>query len=111
MRDPIEVRSGRAVVIHPSDNVAVAIEAIEPGLIRVRRGRDALDVAVCEPIPMGHKLALVQFARGDPILKYGEIIGLATASIAAGSHVHVHNLRSRRAGAGDADEQNDLRSS
>ena len=90
----------RAVVIHPSDTVAVALEAIEPGPVHIRRGDEELVVSLSEPIPMGHKVALVAFAPGDAILKYGEVIGVAIAPISAGAHVHVHNLRSRRAGAG-----------
>jgi len=52
-------------------------------------------------IPFGHKMAVVEIAAGDPVIKYGEIIGIATAAIRSGQHVHVHNVRSDRAGAGD----------
>jgi altronate dehydratase small subunit len=38
--------------------------------------------------------------HGDSIIKYGEVIGVATREIAPGQHVHVHNLESRR-GRGD----------
>lgn len=52
------------------------------------------------PIPYGHKIALVAVARGASIIKYGQVIGRATADIAPGDHVHVHNLESLR-GRGD----------
>ena len=51
-------------------------------------------------IPYGHKVALTPLKPGDPIIKYGEVIGAATRDIAVGDHVHVHNLDSLR-GRGD----------
>jgi len=53
-----------------------------------------------EPIPSGHKIALVDIALGDPVIKYGSAIGLATTTIHTGAHVHTHNLSSSR-GRGD----------
>jgi altronate dehydratase small subunit len=57
-------------------------------------------LTVRSPIPFGHKLALVPISRGQPVIKYGEVIGLATQDIAPGEHVHVHNVESQR-GRGD----------
>jgi altronate dehydratase len=51
---------------------------------------------VKENIPLGHKFARHALAKGAPVRKYGECIGVATADIVAGSHVHVHNMESRR---------------
>jgi altronate dehydratase len=51
-------------------------------------------------IPYGHKIAVRDIAAGLPIMKYGEKIGLASAPIKRGDHVHVHNLDSDR-GRGD----------
>ncbi|WP_307783034.1 altronate dehydratase family protein [Streptomyces sp. MBT53] len=45
-----------------------------------------------ENIPAGHKVALHDIAKGTPVRKYGEVIGVALADIPAGRHVHVHNL-------------------
>ncbi|MBO0802880.1 MAG: altronate dehydratase [Nocardiopsaceae bacterium] len=45
------------------------------------------------PVPRGHKVALRDVAEGAPVRKYGQVIGAASAPIAAGDHVHVHNLR------------------
>ncbi|MFN3273209.1 MAG: UxaA family hydrolase [Paracoccus sp. (in: a-proteobacteria)] len=45
-----------------------------------------------EPIPAGHKVAIAPIAPGQAVLKYGQIIGVATQAIAAGAHVHVQNL-------------------
>jgi altronate dehydratase len=86
-----------AFVIHPDDDVAVALRDLAAGeTIGVRRGGATDSARVAEPIPLGHKLALRALARGAPIRKYGECIGEASADIAAGAHVHVHNLVSRR---------------
>jgi hypothetical protein len=52
----------------------------------------------CQVIEYG---AMVDMAADTLVVKYGEPIGSATAAIPAGAHVHVHNLRSRRA-RGDA---------
>ena len=53
---------------------------------------------------MGHKVSLFRIEKGERIIKYGETIGLATAKIDTGCHVHVHNLESRR-GRGDLKER------
>ena len=51
-------------------------------------------IVLTAPIPVGHKLAAQAIAAGQKILKYGAPIGSATAAIAVGDHVHVHNMRS-----------------
>lgn len=86
-----------ALVISERDNVATALEALEPGR---RIVIDAADVTVRQPIPPGHKLALTDIAQGQAVIKYGSPIGMATADIPAGAHVHTHNLASSR-GRGD----------
>jgi len=40
-----------------------------------------------EHIPQGHKIALRDLERGEPVLRYGQTIGLANRAIAAGSWV------------------------
>ena len=65
--------------------------------VDVRRAGTIIRAKVTEAIPLGHKFALHALAKGAPVRKYGECIGVATADIATGSHVHVHNMASRRA--------------
>jgi len=86
-----------ALVISDRDNVATALHALEPGATVDAGGHT---VVVGEPIPPGHKIALVEIASGQPIVKYGSSIGHATANIGAGQHVHTHNVASDR-GRGD----------
>ncbi|WP_112324099.1 UxaA family hydrolase [Oceanibium sediminis] len=64
-----------------ADNVATARQALAPGQ----------DGAI-ERIPRGHKIALTRIPKGAPVLKYAQIIGFAGEDIAAGAHVHTHNL-------------------
>ena len=80
----------QAIPLRDDDDVAVAARPIPAGTV-LNLG-DA-SVEVVEPIPMGHKLALVDLAEGAPVRKYGQVIGFASKAIRAGSHVHVQNLR------------------
>ena len=84
------------IVISAADNVATALEALEPGSVLAESG----GVTVREAIPRGHKVALRDIAAGSAVMKYGSSIGTATADIPAGSHVHTHNVASAR-GRGD----------
>jgi altronate dehydratase len=87
-----------ALAIHSDDDVAVALRDLAAGeAVDVRQGGAIRRITICEGIPLGHKLALHAVSVGAPIRKYGECIGVATADIAAGAHVHIHNMASRRA--------------
>jgi altronate dehydratase small subunit len=88
-----------ALVLDASDNVATVLRDLPAGATIAPQGPGAAlpALATIEPVSAGHKVALRLIAAGDPVRKYGETIGIATATIAAGAHVHVHNVRSRRA--------------
>ncbi len=81
--------------INPADNVAVALRPLEKG---ESLSVDGETLTLQTPIPAGHKVALQNLSAGDKIIKYGSPIGQATAFIARGSHVHVHNLRTLLSG-------------
>ncbi|NIN69634.1 MAG: D-galactarate dehydratase [Anaerolineae bacterium] len=82
-----------AIVIDERDNVATALGHLEAGVtIRVEIGGEAQDVALRQTIPMGHKFALRSIEPGEPVIKYGEVVGLATKKILNGEHAHVHNV-------------------
>lgn len=74
---------------HPTDTVAVALRDLRAGET-VRPGVAMITVA--GEVPQGHKIALKVHSPGDPVLKYGASIGIASRAIAAGEHVHSHNL-------------------
>ncbi len=81
----------RLIRIHPSDNVAVAVEP-------VMAGEGCCDVIASEPIAKGFKMALDTIAAGDPVIKYGNPIGIASQPILPGTLVHVHNLSTALSG-------------
>lgn len=82
----------KLIRITESDSVAVAIHPLN-------EGENIDGLAVAENIPMGHKVALQDIHRGDPIIKYGFPIGEATADIPKGHHVHTSNTRTLLTGA------------
>ena len=87
------------LVVDAKDNVATALRPLEKGeSLEIEVGTSTLEVTVLEPIPFGHKIALVGLEEGDEVRKYGEVIGLATQRIAKGQRVHVHNVKGPETG-------------
>ena len=76
----------QTIKINVSDNVAVALTDLKQG--EVHEG-----VTLVSDITKGHKFALVDIAKDEQIIKYGNPIARATADIPAGAHVHTHNVR------------------
>ena len=72
------------VRLSDADNVVTAVTPLEVG----QEGATQL-------IPRGHKMAAQPIAKGDPVLKYAQVIGYAAEDIAQGAHVHTHNLEFR----------------
>jgi altronate hydrolase len=84
----------RAIQINPGDNVAVVSADTAAGdPVRVD---DGIELRASEAIPRGGKIALASIPAGNAVIRYGEEIGLATADIAVGQHVHTHNLGGRQ---------------
>ncbi|MGA7522108.1 MAG: UxaA family hydrolase [Acidobacteriaceae bacterium] len=77
------------------DNVATMLGDVEGGPVTVYGAATPLQVTALEPIVLGHKIALASVDPGEPIVKYGVVIGLATVPIAPGTWVHLHNCRSQ----------------
>ncbi len=84
------------VIIDENDNVVVAIHELEAGtdVAYPLPGGGEGHVVTREHIPLFHKIARTDIKRGEKVMKYGEYIGVATADIAAGEHVHTHNCAS-----------------
>jgi len=77
----------------------VVVEGVEAGATLtgwVMDTDETRTIAVLDPIPIGHKLALGVIISGDTIVKYGHDIGRAVADVAPGGHVHVHNIKTKR---------------
>jgi (2R)-sulfolactate sulfo-lyase subunit alpha len=93
-----EDRQPGFLVHNEGDDVAVAVDDIEPGravVVYIDSNRD-VEVPVREKIPLGHKIALNDLASGADVIEYGVRIGLARSAIGRGELVHVHNVRSAR---------------
>lgn len=86
-----------AMIIDSKDNVVVAIEPIKAGdeVSYVLDGATCT-LTACTDVTIYHKLARTDIAKGEPICKYGQHIGVAACDIKAGSHVHVQNVESKR---------------
>lgn len=87
----------KALVLNPKDNVAIALTNLKrDDVVEVQVGGDVIKVKVLNDIPFGHKFAIKDIGNDGPIIKYGEVVGVATKSISVGEHVHVHNVRGMR---------------
>jgi hypothetical protein len=82
------------VTLGADDNVVVAVRALAAGETIELAGGATLTLA--GDVPFGHKLATRAIAAGEGVVKYDEVIGVATEAIGAGAHVHVHNVVSAR---------------
>lgn len=71
--------------LHPADDVLIA-------RAQLVGGTQVEGVTARGLIPPGHKIAMRDIAAGQPVRRYNQIIGFASKPIAAGEHVHVHNL-------------------
>ncbi len=75
----------RTLVLNERDNIAVALTAIKPGTVT------AEGITTAGKVPKGHKFATRPIAKGEPVVKFGQIIGFATGDIPPGEWVHEHN--------------------
>jgi altronate hydrolase len=78
-------RPTRTIRLHADDNVVVAVD-------QLFAGADVRGVIATERVPRGHKMASVAIAEGEPVRKFGQIIGFAARPIAPGEWVHEHNV-------------------
>jgi altronate dehydratase small subunit len=94
----------QALIVNNKDNVATAITNLRKGEeVIVPFESNKQKFILLDDIPLGHKFSLKDMHKGTHIIKYGEIIGLASTNISAGAHVHIHNVMSTR-GRGDLAE-------
>lgn len=88
----------RAIKIHEKDNVVVVIEETEAAdhVCYEETVGTSVTISALESVPMFHKIASQDIAKGTAVIKYGEHIGVAGEDIKRGQHVHVHNVLSVR---------------
>jgi altronate hydrolase len=75
--------------LHPEDDVVIAKLRLAAG---ATVETDAGPVVLAAGVPAGHKIAIRARSTGEPVRRYGQVIGFATVAIAPGDHVHQHNL-------------------
>ncbi len=96
----------KAVILNTKDNVATALADLKAGdSLGLEVGGETKEVRLTTDIPFGHKFSLSKIEPDSPVIKYGEIIGVSTATIKPGDYVHIHNVVSRR-GRGDLEGGN-----
>ena len=75
----------RTIKLNSADNIVVAVDNVE-------KGASSSGIVASARVPRGHKMAVVAIAKGEPIRKFGQIIGFAKAPIQPGDWVHEHNV-------------------
>jgi altronate hydrolase len=78
------------LLVHPDDNVMVALERLPAG---TRVAHNGLTVELVEEIPQKHKFTLAPLAPGDEVIMYGVLIGKATQPIPAGGRIRTENVK------------------
>src|SRR5882762_6331700 len=73
--------------LHPQDDVVIARVELPAGTLVPKE-----NIRVSVRVPPGHKVAVREVPKGQPVHRYNQIIGFATQPIKAGDHVHVHNV-------------------
>jgi altronate dehydratase small subunit len=90
-----------SIVMSNKDNVATLLIDLKEGetlTYVIDSQRDSITAK--QSIPFGHKIAIKNIQKSEPVIKYGEVIGSAISTIYPGEHVHVHNIEGIR-GRGD----------
>ena len=87
----VEGKSQKLLRIHRADNVLIVVRSVKPG---DREVIDGHDVVFTQEIAIGHKVAARDIHAGEKVYKCGVPIGSAKEKVPAGSHIHLHNLKS-----------------
>jgi len=86
------------LVLHEKDNTVTALADLKEGQQVAYEGDFGMETfTMRKDVAYAHKFARSFIPKGSDVLKYGEVIGVATADIRPGEHVHVHNVDSKRA--------------
>lgn len=89
----------KAIQIDDSDNVATVTSKLSEGErveVLSPKGVVLMRPEVSGDVPFGHKIALDFLTLGDKVIKYGEVIGIATSNVQVGEWLHTHNVESVR---------------
>ena len=80
-------KTSLTIRLHPNDDVVIARQQLVSGTTLIDE-----NIKISGLIPPGHKVATRAIGVGEPVKRYDQIIGFAKRPIAAGEHVHLHNL-------------------
>jgi (2R)-sulfolactate sulfo-lyase subunit alpha len=88
------------ILIHePDDDVGVAVEDLgvgaQIGAITLE-GAAVGTVTLVNNVPLGHKVAMHDIPSGKDVIEYGRVIAVAIQDTPRGSHVHIHNIKTKR---------------
>lgn len=90
----------KGILLHQAeDDVGVAAMDLKAGekVQAVTLDGDPVgEIELVTDVPLAHKVAMRDLEEQKHIIEYGSPIGFASAAIAAGAHVHTHNLKSLR---------------
>jgi (2R)-sulfolactate sulfo-lyase subunit alpha len=90
----------KGILLHKAtDDVGVAVMDLKAGEeigVATLEGVDVKQIKLVSDVPLGHKVAMSDLAKDKHIIEYGRAIGYASENIAAGEHVHIHNIKSLR---------------
>ena len=90
----------KGILLHKSDDdVGVAAMDLQAGEVIqavTLEGEPVIEVTLTTDVPLSHKVAMRDMETEKHVMEYGAPIGYASQPIAAGSHVHTHNLKSLR---------------
>ncbi|HSQ16336.1 MAG TPA: UxaA family hydrolase [Anaerolineales bacterium] len=90
----------KGILLHESaDDVGVAVMDLKTGeeiAVVTLEGQPVKEIKLVNDVPLGHKVAMRDLAPEMVVIEYGRTIGAVSAAIAAGEHVHVHNIKSLR---------------
>jgi hypothetical protein len=86
-----QAQANALLLMSPDDNCLIARLRLEAG---TQLTIDGCPVTLPDTIQLGHKVARRALRRGDKVVRYGAVIGTATAPVPVGAHIHTHNLES-----------------
>ncbi|MFW9895088.1 MAG: UxaA family hydrolase [Candidatus Thorarchaeota archaeon] len=85
------MNKNKYIIIDSKDNCGTALENVPQGA-KIDLSNKTIEIN--NAIPLGHKFALIDIKKGSNIIKYGEVIGIATEEIHEGDWIHTHNIKS-----------------
>ncbi len=98
MQERIQKPQNDYLLLDDLDNTLTALRELKSGLeLSIPSINGEQVILIQHDIPFAHKFARMHIPPGGEVIKYGEVIGVATVEIFPGDYVHIHNVESIRA--------------